>query len=100
MARGKRKSNGATELGFNALLWRMANPWHRKIEAADYEHAGFGQVLGQYLLDAFEAKHVELADDVVPGTNSEDSEESPAAGIIWLRQTDSRILNRFDGGQQ
>jgi type I restriction enzyme M protein len=84
MARGKKKSNGATELGYEAQLWKMADALRNNMDAAEYKHVVLGLIFLKYISDAFEAKHAELAAEVASGADPEDPDEYRAASIFWV----------------
>jgi len=84
MARGKRKSNGATELGYEAQLWKMADALRNNMDAAEYKHVVLGLIFLKYISDAFEAKHAELEAQRASGADPEDPDEYRAASIFWV----------------
>ncbi|MBZ0144810.1 MAG: type I restriction-modification system subunit M N-terminal domain-containing protein [Rhodocyclaceae bacterium] len=42
MAQGKKESNGATELGYEARLWKIADALRNNMDAAEYKHVVLG----------------------------------------------------------
>jgi type I restriction enzyme M protein len=61
MARGKKKSNGVTDLSCEVQLWRMADALRNIVAAAGYKHVVLGFTFLKYISNAFEAKRAELA---------------------------------------
>ncbi|KAB2964949.1 MAG: SAM-dependent DNA methyltransferase [Thermoanaerobaculia bacterium] len=85
MARGRSKAkSGATELGYEAQLWKMADALRNNMDAAEYKHVVLGLIFLKYISDAFEAKHAELAAQLASGADPEDPDEYRAASIFWV----------------
>ncbi len=84
MARGGKTKSTATELGYEAQLWKMADALRNNMDAAEYKHVVLGLIFLKYISDAFEAKHAELQAKRADGADPEDPDEYRAASIFWV----------------
>ncbi len=80
-----RNDNGgkpATQLGFEAELFKAADKLRGNMEPSDYKHVALGLIFLKYISDAFEARHAELlAEDAQA---AEDRDEYLADNIFWV----------------
>ena len=74
----------SANLGFEAKLWAAADALRNNMDAAEYKHVVLGLIFLKYISDAFEAKHVELAEQIKQGADPEDPDEYRAVSIFWV----------------
>jgi len=77
---------GATSatVGYEALLWQMADALRGSMDAAEYKHVVLGLLFLKYISDAFEEKHAALVNEKAQGADPEDPDEYRAQGIFWV----------------
>jgi type I restriction enzyme M protein len=75
-------SNGGSDLGFEAELFKAADKLRGNMEPSDYKHVALGLIFLKYISDAFESRHAELlAEDPQA---AEDRDEYQADNIFWV----------------
>jgi type I restriction enzyme M protein len=62
-------SSTTANLGFEAKLWAAADALRNNMDAAEYKHIVLGLIFLEYISDAFEAKHAELAAEKAKGAS-------------------------------
>ena len=72
----------ASQLGFEAELFKAADKLRGNMEPSDYKHVALGLIFLKYISDAFEAKHQALlAEDAQA---AEDKDEYLADNVFWV----------------
>src|SRR5438067_12843209 len=84
MPKGKKNSNTAANVGYEAELWRMADALRGSMDAAEYKHVVLGLIFLKYISDAFEELHAKLQAEKKQGADTEDPDEYRAKGIFWV----------------
>src|SRR5438067_1586321 len=84
MPKGKKNSNTAANVGYEADLWRMADALRGSMDAAEYKHVVLGLLFLKYISDAFEEQHLALEAERAKGADPEDPDEYRAKNIFWV----------------
>ncbi|MDZ7316634.1 MAG: type I restriction-modification system subunit M N-terminal domain-containing protein, partial [candidate division KSB1 bacterium] len=85
MAKRKDKAEAAgAVVGYEAMLWQMADALRGSMDAAEYKHVVLGLIFLKYISDAFEEQHARLEAERAQGADSEDPDEYRAVNIFWV----------------
>jgi type I restriction enzyme M protein len=76
------KNRPTTSLGFESMLWAMADKLRSNMDAADYKHIVLGLIFLKFISDKFEAKRAELI--ATPNADPEERDEYIAQNVFWV----------------
>lgn len=84
MARLKKTTTTAANIGYEAQLWQMADALRGSMDSGEYKHVVLGLLFLKYISDAFEEKHALLEAERSQGADPEDQDEYRAENIFWV----------------
>lgn len=84
MARPKKTTTTAANIGYEAQLWQMADALRGSMDSGEYKHVVLGLLFLKYISDAFEEKHAQLESERSQGADPEDQDEYRAENIFWV----------------
>lgn len=84
MARPKKTTTTAANIGYEAQLWQMADALRGSMDSGEYKHVVLGLLFLKYISDAFEEKHAQLEAERSQGADPEDQDEYRAENIFWV----------------
>ena len=86
----------ATDLPFEAQLWKAADTLRNNMDSAEYKHVVLGLIFLKYISDAFEEHHTFLAskEQAEQGADPEDEDEYKAKNIFWVPPSNHRPDHR------
>ena len=78
------ESSSGALTGYEAELWKMADPLRGSMDAAEYKHVVLGLIFLKYISDAFQELHAWLESKTAEGYNPEDMDEYRGENIFWV----------------
>jgi len=82
----KKATKAATDLPFEAQLWKAADTLRNNMDSAEYKHVVLGLIFLKYISDAFDEHHAFLSfpEQQEQGADPEDEDEYKAKNIFWV----------------